>query len=643
MVTLIAVAIILFPGETLAQLVKVPLHKGIPATNSKTKSSSTARTKSLTLSLPFFDDFSATETLNPFNPFAGFPDQNLWDKSFDVWINEGVGIDPPSINVASLNGLDSAGRVYSNQDENGFSDVLTSHAIDLSVVPEGERNSVFLSFYFQWQGNGEAPDSKEDYFTVEFLNQNETDSIWVTAMKVIPKLTYDREAFYDTIVQVQGAQFFTDKFRFRFRNYGNLSGPYDTWNLDYIYLNKNRNLADLTFLDRAIGSQLSPIFGEYRSVPVKHFRENPIYTVPEVDVQNLRGGPAGAPTDYNMIQEFRNYTDGVLTLVTKPFGPIPSKYPDNNLQPGERFRSVLKTDKAPIDLNDPAFVFSSHFLPDADSIELKVKIDIYEPDAGVFSSNDTISETYRLDNYYAYDDGTAEYAAVLSQADDQIAVGFNLLGDAPQELVGFDIYIPSYSVSGFTTVDFFVMNAENGEPKEKIFFVNHVVRTKGRDGFQSVRFDPVVVQGQFFIGWRGSSTDPLRVGLDFSTNTANKIFEDLNCVVENERIKWFPSQGLTEGSLMLRPNFGDKGIFTGVEPEKLNIKFYPNPARNGKFFIEGEFDALEITSVSGKAVSFDLLSDSERSQIALTHPVAGLYIVRIRKGEVVQTSKLVVH
>ncbi len=628
---------------SLAQLRLEPVERSVPAEISKKKTPSTARTESTDpLLLPFFDDFSSTPVNDKTNPAAGFPSEDRWERSSNVWVNEGLGINPPSVNVATLDGLTGAGTRYSEQVlDNGFRDTLMSRPIDLSTdyVGLGERSSVYLSFFYQWHGNGEPPDAN-DFIRVEFLD---VDGVWTTVQEITTLPTHVRDEFIQVLIPIGDEKFFHSGFQFMFRNYGRLSGPYDTWNLDYIYLDKGRNENDLNYLDRAIASRIGPAFDGYYSVPIDHFRATPLYTPPQVDIRNLRPGPDGAPTDYEVLFTFDNYTDGSLDRITMPFGPVGSKYPDNNLQPGERFRSTIKTTSNGIDIGDPSFDYEDYFLPSADSIKLRLALSIYEPDLGDFAANDTISQVYVLDDYYAYDDGTAEYAVVLSQADDQVAYRFNTITPGPQQLVGFDVYIPPYSINGYTTAEFFVMDAdENGEPNQRLMTATHIVRRTARDAFQRVVIEPVPVEGQFFIGWKGSFTGQIRVGIDYSNNTVDRIYEDISGIMENGKIKWFPVNGLTEGSLMIRPNFGEPGPISGIKPEKKSIAVYPNPSR-GIFYVDGKVTDIMITSVSGQTIRYQAEPEGERTRVSIYEPAQGLYIMRIRKPEGVFTSKIVIH
>ena len=75
-------------------------------------------------------------------------------NNFRVWINNGLGLNPPSLNVATLNGLDSADNSpYSNQSiATGLRDTLVSQPIKLNEVISAERNSVYLSFFISGLG-----------------------------------------------------------------------------------------------------------------------------------------------------------------------------------------------------------------------------------------------------------------------------------------------------------------------------------------------------------------------------------------------------------------------------------------------------------------------------------------------------------
>jgi hypothetical protein len=103
---------------------------------------------------------------------------------------------------------------------------------------------------------------------------------------------------------------------------------------------------------------------------------------------------------------------------------------------------------------------------------------------------------------------------------------------------------------------------------------------------------------------------------------------------------WVQNSDIT-GSLMIRPVFGSGEIVTGVEEELNGINVYPNPSA-GEFYVKGEFDQLHITTVTGLPVAFTLSGSESDHKVNLNNPTGGLYILRIQKGERIQTEKIIV-
>src|SRR5688572_2450006 len=194
-------------------LVPIP-HSG----GSAKETNAAARTK-VTVSLPFWDDFSQSN--------SPVPSQENWSAGASTWVNDGLGINPPSINVASFDGVDSLGKPYSVTDvlAKGFADKLESQPIDLAAVSGAERNSVFMSFYYQMKGRGELPDAG-DKLILEFKT---ADNKWEQVWTVENNGTQAVDVFTQVVVPVAADRFFHNAFRFRFKNFARLSGPYDTW------------------------------------------------------------------------------------------------------------------------------------------------------------------------------------------------------------------------------------------------------------------------------------------------------------------------------------------------------------------------------------------------------------------------------
>lgn len=108
--------------------------------------------------LPFFDDFSQS---------ALYPDSTKW-ADCNALVNDGFPLCPPNRNGITLDVLDANGRVYSYAISNAFlAEYLTSVRIRLDSVMEPEpraltpADSIYLSFYYQPQGNGNAPEEQD--------------------------------------------------------------------------------------------------------------------------------------------------------------------------------------------------------------------------------------------------------------------------------------------------------------------------------------------------------------------------------------------------------------------------------------------------------------------------------------------------
>ena len=108
--------------------------------------------------LPFFDDFSHSNV---------YPDSTKWTDN-NVLVNDGFPLCPPNRNAVTFDVLDANGHVYDYAISNAFvSEYLTSVRIRLDSIMEPEpraltpADSVYLSFYYQPQGNGNSPETQD--------------------------------------------------------------------------------------------------------------------------------------------------------------------------------------------------------------------------------------------------------------------------------------------------------------------------------------------------------------------------------------------------------------------------------------------------------------------------------------------------
>jgi hypothetical protein len=605
----------------------------VPLAPAKKKATSPLRTYETPLNLPFWDDFSFS---------FGNPADSLWEESENVWVNRTMGIHPPTLGVASLDGADERGNPYNPELYiDGRTDKLQSRPIDLSNLSLADQTSVYLSFFYQFKGHGEAPDSNDSIW-VEIKDVN---GLWRRLWPLQADAPYNKTGteFEQVIRQISDPAFFHDSFQFRFQAFGRQSGPYDTWNIDYVYLNKERNQFSTAYPDRAIATPLSSPFDTYKAMPLRHFLADPAnrQVLPQLEIYNLNNNPVPQAMDYTTDIRLTTWVpDGEDTLVNTLVATVeferavlPSLEPltrqtvvtqelfDPGLIPAEAigaevdFRLFLKTD-------DNVGDYTPNFIP----------ID--------FRTNDTTSTVFALKDYYAYDDGTAEFGASLNQTGSQVAYLFHMKFDEPDTLVGVDIYWPvigqSQAGQGLQLHVYSHLLTPTGN---RLYSQNIAVSTPGALN-QFTRYDfsrPVVVRDSFFIGWTQPINLDIAVGLDRNTDSGDQIYFNVDGPWEQNL--------LVRGSLMIRPRFGrGDGIIVGlpIMAEKPTWQIYPNPSQ-GRFIIRGQFDQIQVLDARGVPIAYQLQTYGDDSEVDISTATSGLYLLRLAKSGYIRTHKIIIN
>lgn len=606
-----------------AQITIVPIRKDASITNTS------LRTEDISLSLPFWDDFSDATT--------DYPKTDLWLYANSAWVNTGMGIDPPSLKVVTLDGLDSLGKPYNVNDvlAKGFADKMISHPIRLDQVEVALRSTVYLSFYYQFQGNGEAPDAG-DILSLSFKTQT---GAWERVWFAENDGTLNKNVFVQILIPINAARFFHDTFQFRFQNFGRLSGPYDTWNLDYIYLNKGRSSFDNSYPDRSITTPLTSLLKSYRAVPAKHFFENPTaaLSAPSFSVYNFRIGN-NQPLNYFSAAEIKTYKNGneVIDLL-----PLDNAQDIGSLIGLQRKTAVLTTLPSP-----------SAFDPDADSIKIKIDLTLTTKDNELegppangdydpakyspidFRKNDVLSANFALTNMYAYDDGSAEYGAGLNQSGAQFAYQFDMITTQSDTLVAVDVYFPRFGDETSQVIQLVIWKDLEGSTGTVLHQQTLTVNRSAQNKFVRIPLTLFTrVQGRFYVGWRQSSAAIIALGLDKSANSGEKMFFNTNGSWEQNRI--------VVGNLMLRPIFGKgNGIVTSIADEA-NFLPYPNPTQRS-FHLPKEAENINVYDLQGRPAAIDIETMLDSKLISLQSTVPGLHIVRYQLGNRAIASKVMV-
>ena len=617
---------LLIASTSIAQLHIFPLGH-----SSGGKAITSNRTKAVDpLKLPFWDDFS-------FSELTYSPSEKLWQSGNTVWVNDGIGINPPSLKVATFDGLDAKGKPYSVNDvlAKGRADSLVSNPIQLDLVPGPQRNTVYLSFYYQFRGNGEPPDAGD-----QLLLYFKTTTAWEKVLTVENDGSFQRDVFYQVFVQVNGDRFFHDQFQFRFQNFGRLSGPYDTWNLDYIYLNSGRSATDNSYPDRTQSAPLTSLFNDYRAMPYQHFLKDPAANLipPGFTIYNLRVDN-NQPLNYFSYDSIIAYKDKVISYSSHVL--------DNAKTIGNALLGLERRTVQMATLPD-----ISNFDNTADSIKIRLKLglstkdNVLPADAGDydpfkyspidFRLNDTTRAEFVLSNYYAYDDGAGEYGAGLNQPGAQLAYLFQMKTSEPDTLIGVDMYFPKFGDETSQVIQLLVFGDNAGFPGSILYSESINLQRSGLDKFWRHAFtNEVGVKGSFYLGWKQSSSAVIALGFDKNTDSGNKIYFNTNGAWEKNTSE--------KGSLMIRPIFGESAVNdtnTGLGDAAISVMAYPNP-NSGTFYLPKKIEALAVVDITGRNIEFNKSMDGNLQKIEMPN-TSGIYILRVFEGGKWSSQKIMV-
>ena len=595
-----------------------------------------------TIGLPFMDDFS----------YSGpFPAEDLWlDR--DVFINRTMAVDPPSIGVATFDGLDGQGIPYGG--DYGVSDHLTSIYVDLS---DKQTNEVFLTYWLQKKGLVDKPEPQDsivlEFKTIDGEWQYITASIGIPVSR--PNTEPDSFLFFRQPVT---NEFKYNGFQFRFKNYSNRTGILDTWHLDYVRLDDIQT--DSTFSDVAFANAPRPILHTMTALPWRHFKgreEAELRRDIEVGLFNFSGETLNASPSNVNLQELNSniqlFGNGGVTLFNGVEANIPS---------GEK---VARSYSLSNDATGFPSVWADYFQimsgPAFDNFE-RLEFDMtytlsntsqqtgpgYE---GVLR-NDQVSTSTVFDNYFAYDDGTAE-AGFVAQEGNLIAVQYTAA--VADSLRAVQFHFPHTSVDISTQrFDLKVwIDDPNTEPVYDQLSVQPYYTDLFFDTLQGYTTyvlvnefgEPTPVPlpaGDFYIGWEQiTACDGLQcIAVGYDRNSPNgKQFIRLRRTERFDSLDTF----FPEGALMIRPIVGSVTPMATVGtndqlqiPEKVAI--FPNPARDYiRFRIQsGRFVPayFELLNSFGQVVRRGRTS-GQASTMGLS---GGLYYLRVSNRERTQIA-----
>lgn len=611
-VSLLFLLVVLRPAaaqEMLSRRVSPP-----PASPEKITQKQTGLKKSQTLlELPFYDDFSRF-------PLPCYPDQSLWSDSL-VYINNSYPVNPPSVGVATFDAVNAQGNPYPNAGTRPFyADALTSRPINLKYIPS---DNIYLSFYYQPQGLGEAPE-KTDSLTLDFYAP--LTGIW-HRIWAVPGDTLQR--FRPVILPVTDTMYLQEGFRFRFRNIASLSNFTDDpgridnddhWHIDYVYLNRGRSPADTIPDDVTFVSFPGSVLKTYETIPWSHYEA----------AANREMRPYITYTYRNLFGVERK-VDRTLRITG-----INLAYQYNfpataeNIDPYAEMTYNPDLEKFPATGGDSA-LFSIRCWLTTDTVSIRK----------IYRWNDTVEFVQKFSNYYAWDDGSAEFGYGLSGQGAEVArLAYRFVGFKRDTLRAVMMYF-NRALNDVNQVpfDLAVWNNRNGQPGDLLFRqenINLMPYFDGLNRFHTYMLDEAVaLPDTFYVGWIQTATTFLNVGFDVNSVHNNQIFYNINGTWKNSKFA---------GSLMVRPVVG-KPLVSGVErhPMQENLRLWPNPASEYLHlsFSDNTMQVREVSVVrsDGRVVWHDT---SLPEMIGLESFPEGLYMVVLRTSDRQYVSRFII-
>lgn len=544
------------------------------------------------LQLPFVEDFS----------YPGpYPDGRLW-LSPSVFISGTLPYLPPTIGVATLDGLRWDGLPYATQLISGAADTLLSRPFRMNFPAS---DSLYMSFYVQPGGLGNYPEFV-DSLMLEFYSP--VDSlwrwVWGTKGEDYPQLL---TGFRKVMLPIRDTLYLRNGFQFRFRNFAQLNGSWDHWNIDYIEIDRFRNRFDTLHTDFAFMYPPKSLLHTYQSLPLWHFLPQANENMDDfynLSLTTLNAFPSNRFYGYDFYNAIGEVVD---FLQFENQGPIIPR------------QEYVLEEPVKYTYEDPGtewtVYYLQHFLSDnVDSL----------------TRNDTATYVQVLSNYYALDDGSAEArVSINNNGGGFVAQRFeSYIADT---LKAVQLFL-NRTVQNGAGQEFFLMiwAAGNNQPGQLIHQQSLTYPdTEGLNQFSTIALSaPLYLPaGSYYVGWAQTSNFEFNLGFDRNINNNDRIYYNLDGT-------WY-NYSAAEGTLMIRPVFRyPYDIYVGQQSTaKPNAEWLPLPnPTNGIVRIAGNFDpsaSWVLMDLNGRMVANGKLDSNP--QIDFSSYPAGMYFLGIEE------------
>lgn len=581
-----------------------------------------------------------TITYAPVVNFATGQPGTLWFDDY-AYINNTYPVNPPTIGVATLDGLNQYGLPYNNSSTSnyGTADYLTSNPIDLSSYTEAD--SIYLSFFFEAQGNGDYPDVN-DSLIVEFKDEaGNWNMVWCdTGYSYQP---YEPDTFAQVLILVPNTSILTNPatpqnyldpnyktFQFRFRNKASLFGNNNHWHIDYVKLDKNRSMFDTVIHDMAFVYPFPTVLKNFTRETATQFRF-----------------PSDLSDSVNLLIHNLDplaYTLPPATNFTKSASEV---YPTPALIAG----NLIAFNAGPTDMAQVIPSIEYH-IPSAAVDSLVINSIAYFSTNDAIPQNDTITHTQTFGSIMAYDDGSAEKAYGVTGDPDgskKFAYEFNL--NKPDTLTGFQVMFGQ--VEGYVGDLVFNFQAWDSIRLGDYTFNDSAIYTlpnqvplyvDSTNGFATYVLDtPLIIPPHFYFGWAQTDSRRLQIGYDVNSTLG---WHHMFVYLQGQ---WDSTSVTIPGSPMIRLILDS--AFWGTQTYPLAVKdltkgngsleVYPNPA-NGLLHLHTTDNIwtlqISVENAIGEQVMY---LPSVTNQMDISQLAGGLYLISAtdpRTGKIYHTK-----
>lgn len=599
----ILLIILLASIEVAGQEVVAPLgYKGVATTGISGANNSNVRSsaKATALSLPFIEDFTQ---------YNFYPDTINWISGRQVYINNNMCSGAISRGVVTFDALAEDGLPYdkSNKSISRYADTLTSQPIDLSSYTAND--SLYFSFFYQPEGKSFDPQSQDSLML--YFRRTNASTPWTRVWRVAGSTL---QPFTQVMVPITDASFFNADFQFRFVNKASVNNTNDTWNIDYIRLDANRNIFDTALQEVAFVDDPGLYLNDYAYMPYHQYLANAAAETAaqqETSIRNNGGNTVNIDYGYTAT-EFKTGTtlgSGNGSVTIPPYTTSSVSFPAYNAT-------------VPAPARHQEVVYENKYYLQTSS-------------GNGLIENDTIIRQYPFHNYLAYDDGTPEksyYLKMLSALPAKLAVEHRL--NVPDTITGVAIYfgrqVPLAYQKYFSLVVYTDI-AYNGGGDVPVYQEDLLVPSYlPGNNFWYYKFRrPVPLNsGKFYVGTIQpalGTSDSLYFGLDVNRTKDNHVFF-------NVESQWKKSN--ISGAVMIRPVFGNffptnTGTVAATQLHDWNIN--PNPASNKiRFYLTDNNAGASyiISDAQGRLQKTGMLEPGHEVDISALSP--GMYIVQLR-------------